>query len=529
MSKALRSTTALLVVLLLTVPLARFLLLPFFPAFGPAHSPPPSDPDPLAPALVGSALLAFGSAALATPLALWLGLLLEQRQWRGNGMLTALLWLIFLMPGYLVASGWEVLLAQLTSGVGVALRHALLGWPGFVAFNALKGLPPAILACRAGWASLELILVDSARLHVHRRASRWLLNARTMLPFASVSFVIVFVESMQDFGLAATLGGQLGMPLLVAEVYRGIAAWPVSWPRAARAADLLVLLSAVAILLRVWLGTETRAPVLIRSSAQRRARPSSRERCFAAAAMAAVALLGVIVPLTGFAADVLTVQETANLQETSAWQLPQGSWRALCASLLYGASGAFLALLLACALLAIGSRSRAGRIAMLVPMANMAVPGVVLGAAWVITFGAPPLVLTGTPFAMLLASAVSQLPVLLLLLGNVLASRHSAFGDAARVNNVGLLDRLELIHLPPLLRPLAWGWSLAFVRIFFDLPLAMLLAPAGGEPVGVLILQLQHGLHFGPMAFLGLVSLALCGSVVTLVCASIRVLARSMA
>ncbi len=515
MSRPPRGSAALLPVLLLMLlmlvwPLIRFLLLPWVAAFGPAHAPPPGDPEPLMPALAGSALLALGSAALATPPALWFGLLLERRRWRGNGALSVTLWLIFLLPGYLVASGWQVLLAGFGPHAGLWLRRAVLGWPGFVGLTALKGLPVAVLACRAGWAMLDPLQVDAARLHVHRRAARWSLAVRTALPFASAAFVILFIESMQDFGLAATLGGRLGTQLLVAEVYKSIAAWPLSWPRAARAADLLVALSAAAILLRLWLGVQTGAPSLARSDQRRPRDAAPAERRLAALATAALALLGIAVPLAGFIAE---------LGDDAPWSLPAGSARALCASLFYGGLGALLALALACALLALGRGSRSARIAALLPMANMAVPGVVMGAAWVISFGAPPLALTGTPFALLLASAASQLPVLLLMLGSVLASRHSGFGEAARVNNVGRLDRLELVQLPPLLRPLAWAWSLAFARIFFELPLAMLLAPAGGEPVGVLILQLQHGLRFGPVAALGLASLAACGAVVALVCA----------
>ena len=505
--------TLLLIALLTCVPLARFLLLPFIPAFGPAHTPPPGFPASLAPALYGSVGVALPGALIATPAALWLGLLLERRVWRGNALLQPALWVLFILPGYLVASGWEVLMAQLDAGSEAVLRRALLGWPGFVLITALKGLPAASFACRAGWASLEPATVDAGVLHVHDKRARWMLGARTMLPFASAAFVIVFVESTQDFGLATTLGGRLATPLLVNEIYRSVTAWPVSWSRAARGADLLVLLAASVLLLRLSLGAGSRAAAIGRRAKHRPRPASAQERGAGIVATTVILLLGACVPLSGFVSDLLSAERSGE-----PWGLPEGSWQALSASMLYAGLGAFVALLMACSLLAGGARSSIWRLLALASMVNMAVPGVVLGAAWIITFGAPPVILTGTPLALLLASAISQLPLLLLLLGSTIVWHGDAPGDAARVHGLGLLDRIELIHLPCMVRPLAWGWSLAFSRIFFELPLATLLAPAGGEPVGVLLVQLQRSLQFSGAAALAFTAIVICGGVVTFVC-----------
>jgi len=85
------------------------------------------------------------------------------------------------------------------------------------------------------------------------------------------------------------------------------------------------------------------------------------------------------------------------------------------------------------------------------------------------------------------------------------------------VHGIGLEDRIGRIHLPLLARPLAWAGSLAFCRLFFELPLAQMLAPAGGEPVGVVLVQLQQSLHFAAEARLALLAMLLCGAVVGMV------------
>lgn len=86
-----------------------------------------------------------------------------------------------------------------------------------------------------------------------------------------------------------------------------------------------------------------------------------------------------------------------------------------------------------------------------------------------------------------------------------------------RAHGVGLAVRIERIRLPPLAQPLAWAWSISFSRLFFELPLAQMLAPAGGEPVGVALVALQQSLHLAAEARLAVLALLLCGAIVALV------------
>ena len=90
-------------------------------------------------------------------------------------------------------------------------------------------------------------------------------------------------------------------------------------------------------------------------------------------------------------------------------------------------------------------------------------------------------------------------------------------GDSARVHGIRLEDRIGRIHMPLLAKPLAWAGSLAFCRLFFELPLAQMLAPAGGEPVGVVLVQLQQSLHLAAEALLALLAMLLCGAVIGMV------------
>ncbi len=506
------------VALLVTYPLLRFLLLPLMPALGPAAAPPAGSGPGLDAAFANSARLATLSAACALPPAIWLGLMLERRAWSGRRLLVVGLWLLFLVPGYLAAAGWQILLGIPALRSAAWLRDTLLGWPGLVGLTALKGVPVATLAARAGWAARQMRLDEAARVHVRRRTRRVLLSARPMLPFAATGFLIVFVEATQDYGLATIFGPRLHLPLLVTEVYASLANWPISWPRAARAGDLLVLLALLPAAARLLFSTSAPPPP---GAVQPPPPASGMERRLGWVAASLVLGLGSGVPLLALAADAVAPDLSrpggALLLPDGAPPLPDGAGHALLASSLYGFVASLAALCLACALVAHRPASRTGGLLRWLPLVNMAVPGIVLGAAGIIALNGPPLPLIGTPLALLLTETATQLPVLALFLRAPIRAAQGACGDAARVHGIGLQDRVERIHLPPLARPLAWAWSLAFCRLFFELPLAQMLAPAGGEPVAVVLVQAQQSLHLGAEARLAVCAMLLCGGIVGVV------------
>lgn len=496
-----------LLALLVSYALLRFLLLPLLPGLGPQVAASQAQDPALWPAVLNSVRLAALAATGAVLPAVWLGLMLERRAWRGRGVLALALWLLFLLPGYLAAAGWQIVLGLPVLQAAPWLRDALLGWPGLVGLSALKGLPVATLAARAGWSRRPARIEDAMRVHVRGRLRRALPSVAPMLPFVAAAFLIVFVESIQEYGLAATLGARLRLPLLATEIYASLANWPISWVRAARAGDLLVLVALLPVLLRPML---PRAPLAGQGGVPAAAlRPASRAEQGGGWAAAVVLLtLGGAVPLTALA---------AGLASPEAGTLPDGALHALLASGLYGFAASLLALCLACALVARPPASRLATVLAWLPMVNMAVPGIVLGAAVVIAFNASPLPLTGTPLALLLAEVAIQLPVLALLLGGSVRAAGGVAGEAAQVHGLALAVRVERIHLPPLVRPLAWAWSLAFCRLFFELPLSQMLAPAGSEPVGVVLVQLQQSLRLAAEARLAALALLLCGAIVATV------------
>ena len=75
------------------------------------------------------------------------------------------LWLIFVLPSYLIATGFQILLGW-PALRGSLVQHLLISAPGIVLLLGLKGLPFCVLAARTGWRAIGGEIGDAARVHI---------------------------------------------------------------------------------------------------------------------------------------------------------------------------------------------------------------------------------------------------------------------------------------------------------------------------------------------------------------------------
>lgn len=494
----------LLFAALFIYPIARLLLLPWFPALGPAEgAPQAASGGPGLQAVANTLRLGLASTLVAVPAGVWFGWLLERRRWRGNALLTLVLWLVFLTPSYLLTTGWQIVFSL------PSMHHSLLAdlffsQAGIVALLGLKGLPFATLAARSSWAAIGAELEDAARvLGLSARRRRGVL-LRLLLPAAGSAFAVVLVESMQEFGIPATLGAQLHLPIITYAIYERLATAPVHFAAAAELSWALVGLAALATLVHLYLGKRY-SGVLVHGRA-RRAVPSpcsAAEHRTAAAGLVAVVALGLALP---GAALVHAALWPAALDAARPVQ-----WDSLWYSAFYASFGALVAVAAAMPIVA-GQRHRgrgAGRLLEAVSLGNMAIPGLVLGAAYVIAFNSRWLPLYGTPLLLIIAYVAAQVPMLMRFLQGPLGQLHANLADAARLHGLPWASRTLDIHAPLLLSPFLWGWTMAFGQIFFELPISELLYPAGRPPVGVDLVSLNMQLRYGEEARLALAGIGL--------------------
>lgn len=486
-------------------PIVRLLLLPWFPSLGPIQALKETSNAGLSLLPITNTLrLGVASTLVAVPLGVWFGWLLERRRWRGNAVLAAVIWIVFLTPSYLLTTGWQIIfsLPYLHHGL---LADLFFSQVGIVALLGLKGLPFATLAARSSWSAIGAELEDATRilgLSVWRRRNVLL---RLLLPAAGSAFAVVFVESIQEFGIPATLGAQLHLPIVTYSIYERLATAPVQFAAAARLSWALVGLAALAALVHMYL-SKRHSGVLVHGRARRvvPAPCSPLEGKGASLGLILLACLGLLLP-------------GAALVHSAIWPVTFAiarpvKWYSLLYSTLYASLGALLAVVAAMPIVVASKRSHGrgiGRLLEAVSLGNMAIPGLVLGAAYVIAFNDRWLPLYGTPLLLIIAYVAAQVPMLMRFLQGPLGQLHANLSDAARLHGLPWVSRALDIHAPLLLSPFLWGWSMAFGQIFFELPISELLYPAGRPPVGVNLVSLNQHLHYGEEARLALAGIGL--------------------
>ncbi|MGC9239262.1 MAG: ABC transporter permease [Acidithiobacillus sp.] len=490
----------LIILLFFVYPLGRFLLLPWFPDWAPQSIGATSWPSDTWAALRNSLLLATAAAIIAALLGTLWAWAMERRSSVWHPWSEAILWLIFLMPSYLLSTGWEILFAA------PALRHGLLHqWfyspLGIVALLAAKALPFAVFVVRPLWAALGHELTEAMRIFAVRPGRALWIFLRLAIPVASAALVVSFIESVQEFGIPATLGAHLHLPILTYSIYSALSTSPLNFVGASRLALLLVVLALSGALLQIVLQKRFGA-VLVHGQVRHRlpSRPRRSEATMIAALNLSVGLLVLFLPMLAVVGSAFRGGWAA---------LRTADWSPVLHSLGFSLMAASLAILLAWLFArSLVSGGVGGRAMDVFSMGNMAVPGLVLGAAYIMAFNVPGFSLYGGSLLLILAYTAATAPMLTRLLQAPMAQLDRSLGDAARIHGLSAWVRWLDIDAALLSRPLVRGWLLAFGTVMFELPVSELLYPAGKTPLGVAVLALNNGEHYAAAARLALGGLA---------------------
>lgn len=491
-----------LLALFFVYPLLRFLSMPLW-AVSATGAAPSVWGGTLPVAVRNTLALAVGAACLAAPLGTWLAWALERRRSAFNPALGSALWLIFLVPSYLLTTGWQIVFRA--PWLHASLVASLFYGPvGIVALLALKALPFAVFVVRPTWAGMGRELEEAMHVHALPWLRRMGLTLRLALPAIGAGFVISFIESVQEFGIPATLGAHIRMPILTYAVYERLSTAPLDFVGAARLSWLLVAFAAGGALLHLYLHRRHSA-VLVHGRARRSlpATPALGERLGLIAASFLLWGPGLIVP-------------GAALVEAALGGSWAGNYRSIANSAGFAVLAASASLMLALSL-ALAATHRERRLATgieLFTLSNMAIPGLVLGAAYLMAFNTPWLPLYGTPLLLILGYTAGYAPMLTRLLQSPVAQIDRRLGEAARLHGLSWSSRVLDIEAVLLAAPLLRGWMLAFGFMLFELPVSELLYPAGRTPLAVAIVRLNQTLEFHAAARLALVGLALTAAVV---------------
>ncbi len=436
----------------------------------------------------------------------------------GRRLWPVLVWVLLLIPSFLVAQGWEYLLQPggVLSQFGLdtsALFTAFYGPLGVVFVLSMTALPFAYITISAALLNLGSEFEEAARVHGAGPVG----TARIMIPILAPGLLsaaaIVFAETMSDFGVASTLAASAHFPVATYVLFEAINNNPADFGLAAAIGWLLVASAAIPILVQAWaLRGRTFAVVSGRTRipARTRLRPATRMIATIATAVLFVIALGapvlgaVVASLlrdfgTSFSFQALTFD---SYRQVLAGDL--GLADPLSFSTMLAAVAAVVTVVLGLAvarLLTSRGSGRVGRITDLVLLGSVALPGIVLAAGYIFTYNLPGLTNLGidlyetTPL-LIMGYVATALPQQARLMVGPVSQLQESLVLAARVHGSSALAAWGRTVVPVLSRVLLWGALLTFAKTLLELPVSQLLYPPGSRPVSVAINFYVSGLHY---------------------------------
>lgn len=467
--------------------------------------------------LENSVLLACGTTLLGTLLGGGLAMIRSTWRFPTARLLDASVWTLLITPSFILAQGWVMFAA----GGGIAVR--VLGWDwvtgavfqpaGLIVVMTLSKFPLAYLSVHAAMEWKVEQLTDAARLC---GASAWrvwrTVQAPLLLPAFLAGAALVFMDTVGDFGLPASIAAVYRYPTLPYSIYSALYTSPIRFDMAGVLSFYLVLLIGLAMLLQFYALRRSRFDFLSARAVPAQPRRAGRLSPLLTGLNLLFLLIVAGIPIganvlmslfrkqaNGVAADNFTLSHYAELLKGGS-ELMLGLGR----SLTIAASAAALGLIvgMAVAYVLTYSQFRFKRGIEVLSLVTLAVPGVVLGIgyifvwnqAWLERIG---LLLYGKPAILVLAAIAGAIPVITRIMVGAMAKVPRSLLDAAQMQGGSLLRRIRSI-LAPLVRGALLSAALAaFGSSVFDLAVNTILFPPNFVTLPVTINKAFENLDFG--------------------------------
>ncbi len=385
------------------------------------------------------------------------------------------MWLLtvpFVLPPYFVALGWGRVVAR----VGATTSDWLFGFGGCVLVLSSVFLPIVTLLTFASASNVDGRLEEAGRL-----VSGWpAVLRRITLPLSApgilFSLVLVFLLAIGELSVPSFLR----YPVLPVLSFTQFAA-SYNFGAATAAAVPLATLAFVGVLVE---STVLKNRVFTFRSIDCGLEISlGRWKNLFAAVVGLLSIALVIFPLSALFADAFSLTALHNAMQRAGASVAR--------SVIYSAIAATILMTLGF-LLAHLTRDRGQRLVNFLTLALFAIPGTVLSIGLVRLWNSPMTwFIYATPALLILGYTAQYFAVTtrLSLAGFFLVPR--TLDEAARLSGASWTRRLFRIFVPLSTRTLICAWLAAYILCLRDVPLALMTAPPGGDPLPARILTLM--------------------------------------
>ncbi len=457
-------------------------------------------------------LLALSTASAATMLGLCFALVVTRSRFPARRMLRLLTVLPIITPPFVIGLGLILIFGrsgvvnQLVEAVsGLQLGRWIYGFNGVWLAQVFSFTPTAFLVLIGVVEGISPAMEEASQtLRASEMRTFRAVSLPLMLPGIANAFLVVFVESLADFGNPIVLGGSFGV--LSTEIFFAVVGAQQDFGRAAVLASVMLVLALGAFMLQRAVvgrrsyvsmtgkgdvGLPTALPAPVRRLAYAVALP------WAALTIVvyAMALAGGFVRVWGrdWTPTLGHFHRAFALEWTQAGQVifSGGAWHSLVTTITLAALAAPITAGLGLLAAWILTRQKfAGRTALeFALMLTFAVPGTVIGVAYILTFNVPPLEITGTAAILIACFVFRNMPVGMRSGVAAMSQLDRSLDEAAITLRASTFRALRTVVLPLLKPAIVTALVYAFVRAMTTVSAVIFLVSAEHEMATVFIIN----------------------------------------
>lgn len=466
--------------------------------------------------LTNSLMLGTGTAILGTVLGTALAIMRTSRVFKTRVALDFTAWALLILPSFIIAQGWVLF----SSGKGIATNVFGLDWVTDFVFQPI-GLIFIMTLCKFPYAYLAVTAAlewnvsqynEAARLN---GASAWYalrtVQIPLMIPALLSGAALIFMDTIGDFGLPASLAAVYSFPTLSYSIYSALYTAPIRFDMAGILSFYLVAIIVVVMLFQLFILRKGDFS-FITGRAIRKEQMRTKNSwiydiincCFLVIALGIPIGSSLLVSFmdtlgNGVSPDNFTWRHYAfllNVDTTILIGLKNSLIIAACAGLI----GLIVGVCIGYVLIFTDFKFRA--LIDSLSVVSLAVPGVVLGIGYIFVWNQPfleniHLHLYGTPAILVLASIAGAIPIAARLMISAMTKIPQSLLDSASVQGASLSRRIWTVLLPLMRASILTAGLTAFGTSIFDLAITSILYPPNFPTLPVAINKAFEDLNYG--------------------------------
>ncbi|WP_264878323.1 ABC transporter permease [Vibrio agarivorans] len=446
--------------------------------------------------LKNSLYLSVGSGLIGGIMGAMLAIARHSYRFPGSRFVDVVVWCILIIPSFVIAQGWVLFASR--SGIATQLTDSsfisdlIFNPNGLVFIMAMKNFPLAYLAMSAAlqWSMKNLSL--AGRL-CGRPAWQVFFNIRLplLLPALLSGIVLVFIDTIGDFGLPAALATSYRYPTLPYTIYAAINHSPIRFDLAGILATYLAIIMFIALAAYFWI-LRARPYQFLSSQSGMQETPVAPYPKLLAGAVWLFLFIAVGIPIgTSFMVSFMGqlwngffIENFGFVNYISLFAERSLFAESLVNSISIAGQSAILSGILAflAAYLLTFTSNGMNKIIDSACTLSMAIPGVILGVGFIFVWNSPLLSsiglnLYGQSELLVLASTATSVPVAVRILMGAMAQVPISQLNAARLQGAGLVRRLYTIVMPLVLTAIISATLSGFGSSIFELAINSMLRP----------------------------------------------------